>query len=326
MQGFKVPSLSQFKITWLPCEYILQISIWSYLFKSRMPASIRKWNLNTNSEYIWTTSCKSVITNMAIMRCFAITTWSRVLLEKLTGSQLVKKFPTFYETRRFITAFTSSRHLSLFWASSIQSVPPHPTFWRTILILFSHLRLDLPRGHFPSGLPIKTLYNLFFTHACYMPRPSHSSRCDHPNGIGWGVQIIKPHIMQFSSLPCYLVPPPALILCLIILMWRVLVFLYKNKITVIIVLGRYGRSTHVVLYSNYLPTNASVYPIYWTYTSFFVWPLLLTHSRCRGYGCTWSHSLTHTPLDEGSALCRDICVTTHKIQSRHPCPWRDSNP
>jgi len=28
--------------------------------------------------------------------------WSRVLLEKLNGSQLVKKFPTFYGTRRFI--------------------------------------------------------------------------------------------------------------------------------------------------------------------------------------------------------------------------------
>jgi hypothetical protein len=46
---------------------------------------------------------------------------SRVLLEKLTGSQLVKKFSAFYGTRRFITAFTSARHLSLSWASSIQS-------------------------------------------------------------------------------------------------------------------------------------------------------------------------------------------------------------
>jgi hypothetical protein len=38
---------------------------------------------------------------------------SSVLLEKLTGLQLVKKFPTFYVTRRFIIAFTSARHLSL---------------------------------------------------------------------------------------------------------------------------------------------------------------------------------------------------------------------
>jgi hypothetical protein len=38
---------------------------------------------------------------------------SRVILEKLTGSQLVKKFPAFYGNRRFITAFISARHLSL---------------------------------------------------------------------------------------------------------------------------------------------------------------------------------------------------------------------
>jgi hypothetical protein len=59
--------------------------------------------------------------------------WSRVLLEKLTGLQLVKKFPTFYGNRRFITAFTSARHLSLKWAKSIQSIPPHLTSWRSLL-------------------------------------------------------------------------------------------------------------------------------------------------------------------------------------------------
>ena len=37
---------------------------------------------------------------------------------KATGFQLVKKFPAFYETRRFITVFTSARHLSLSCASS----------------------------------------------------------------------------------------------------------------------------------------------------------------------------------------------------------------
>jgi len=53
--------------------------------------------------------------------------WRRVLLEKLTGSQLVQKFSAFYGTRRFITAFTRARHLSLSWASSIHSMSPHPT-------------------------------------------------------------------------------------------------------------------------------------------------------------------------------------------------------
>jgi hypothetical protein len=38
---------------------------------------------------------------------YLLDTCSRVLLEKLTGLQLIKKFPAFYGTRRFITALTT---------------------------------------------------------------------------------------------------------------------------------------------------------------------------------------------------------------------------
>jgi len=84
--------------------------------------------------------------------------WNRVLIEKLIGYHLVKKFPVFYGNRKFITAFTSARHLSLYWATSIQSVPSHPTSWRSIVILSSLLRRGLPSDLFPSGFPTKTLY------------------------------------------------------------------------------------------------------------------------------------------------------------------------
>jgi hypothetical protein len=57
---------------------------------------------------------------------YLLTPWSRVLLEKPTSLQLVKKFPTFYGILRFIIAFASARHLSLSWASSIPSIPPLP--------------------------------------------------------------------------------------------------------------------------------------------------------------------------------------------------------
>ena len=95
---------------------------------------------------------------MFVIKYSNTTPWCWVLLEKLTGLQLVKKFPAFYGTWRFTNALTSVRHLSLSWASPIQSRYPHPTSWRSILILSTHLRLGLPSGLFPSGFPTKTLY------------------------------------------------------------------------------------------------------------------------------------------------------------------------
>jgi hypothetical protein len=44
---------------------------------------------------------------------YLLTLWGRTLLEKLIGSEPVKKFPAFYGSWMFITAFTSARHLSL---------------------------------------------------------------------------------------------------------------------------------------------------------------------------------------------------------------------
>ena len=57
---------------------------------------------------------------------YFLTPWSRVLLEKLTGSQPVKKFPSFYGTRRFIASCTSARHLSL----SCSTGPSHIFMFR----------------------------------------------------------------------------------------------------------------------------------------------------------------------------------------------------
>ena len=111
---------------------------------------------------------------------YLLTPWSTDLIETLTGFQVVKKFLAFYGTRKFITAFTSARHLSLYWASSIQSIPPHPTSWKSILILSSHLHLGLPSGLLPSGFPTKTLYSPRIYMAAYPTRlrsPRFSLRC-----------------------------------------------------------------------------------------------------------------------------------------------------
>jgi len=56
---------------------------------------------------------KIILLNNINILTYLLTPWSRVLLEKLTGLQLVKKFTAFYGTRRFINAVTSILHLSL---------------------------------------------------------------------------------------------------------------------------------------------------------------------------------------------------------------------
>jgi len=99
-----------------------------------------------------------------LINTYLLTPWCRVLLEKLTGLQLVKKFQAFHGTRRFITALTSFRHLSISCASPIQSTYPHPTSWRSFLILSIHLRLCHPSGLFPSVFPANTLYTPLSSH------------------------------------------------------------------------------------------------------------------------------------------------------------------
>ena len=102
---------------------------------------------------------------------YILTPWSRALIEKITGWQLVKKFPAFYGTRRFITAFTRSTTSPCPEPDQSSPCPPHPTSWRSFLILSYHLRLDLPSILFPSGVPTKTLYSSILNHNyCHIRR------------------------------------------------------------------------------------------------------------------------------------------------------------
>jgi hypothetical protein len=112
-----------------------------------------------------------------------LTPWCRVLLEKL-----VQKFPAFYGTRRFITALTSVRHLSLSWASPVQSTSHLLEIYPNII------QPSTPRSpqwslslRFPHQDPIRPP---LLTHSRHMPSQSPSSRFYHPHSIGWGVQII----------------------------------------------------------------------------------------------------------------------------------------
>jgi len=107
--------------------------------RTKIPTRIQIINIPVGTTYLFT---------------YLLTPRSREANRFSAGQEIT----AFYGTRRFITAFTSARHLSLSWARSIHSIPPHPTSWRFILILPSHLRLGLQSDLFSSGFLTKTLY------------------------------------------------------------------------------------------------------------------------------------------------------------------------
>ena len=90
--------------------------------------------------------------------------WSRVLLQKLSGSQIVKNSPHFMKSEGLQHPATRP------YRERDQCSPcPHPISWKSILILFYLLPLDHPSGFFPSGFHTKTLYD-----PLHSPLPIHA--------------------------------------------------------------------------------------------------------------------------------------------------------
>ena len=100
--------------------------------------------------------------------------WSGVLLEKIMGSQLGKKFPEFMEpesSNRIQKILPFARALS-------RNNPAHALSSHLFNIYFNiilHLPLGLPRRIFSSGFPSKILYTfLFMPYVSYAPPTSSS--------------------------------------------------------------------------------------------------------------------------------------------------------
>ena len=82
---------------------------------------------------------------------YLLTSWSKVLLEKLTGSAASQEI-----SRSLWNPKVHHRIHKCPPSVPILSQLHPPTSRRSILILSSHLRLGLPNGLFPSGFPSRT--------------------------------------------------------------------------------------------------------------------------------------------------------------------------
>ena len=126
---------------------------------------------------------------------YSLTPWSRVLLEKLTGSQLAKKFPAFLKPK------CSLPHLQVpatcpYPGPDRSSPCPTSHFLKIHLIIILPYMSRSPKWSLSLRFPHQNLMHTSpFLHTCCMSSISNISRFDHPNKVWRGVQIIKLLIM-----------------------------------------------------------------------------------------------------------------------------------
>ena len=78
--------------------------------RNSIPGPFGQWHRSVRTM-LWRPTINYLLTHPLLT--YLLTSCSRVPLEKLTGSQIVKYFPALYEKRKFIVAVTTARHLSL---------------------------------------------------------------------------------------------------------------------------------------------------------------------------------------------------------------------
>jgi hypothetical protein len=129
---------------------------------------------------------------------FTVLTW--VPLEKTIVIQLVKKVPTFYETKGFIINLTTVLLLN---SVLRQLKPVHiltPYYFKIHFNITLSSTPAVTTQLFPSSFPTKNSHALLICprHATY-PFPPHTVSFDQPNIARWTVQIMRLVIGPFSQ-------------------------------------------------------------------------------------------------------------------------------
>jgi hypothetical protein len=132
----------------------------------------------------------TVSCNYLFVLASVTTPWSPVLPKKLRALQMGNKFPAFYETRRFLTAFTTACHLCPSWPRSIKPIPP---------------------SHF-----LKIHFNIILT-----PRPRYSNWC--PSLRSHHTKTLYARLLSPICATC-----PSHLICLSLLLYRVFILSFPR--------------------------------------------------------------------------------------------------
>ena len=118
----------------------------------------RAQDLQNPSSHMASHSKRQQFYLLTSLLTYLLTPCNRVLLEKLTGSAASQEIPRIlWKPKVHFRIHKCPPSVPIL--SQLDPVhTPHPTSWRSILILSPHLRPGLPSGLFPSGFSTKTLY------------------------------------------------------------------------------------------------------------------------------------------------------------------------
>jgi hypothetical protein len=118
-----------------------------------------------------------------------------------------QEIPRFIGTPRFITVFTRPPPPNPILSHMNQVYTPIFGILRSNLIIYTHLLLGFPSYVIPRLFRLKSLRISHIFLACYMPRPSHPSRCPHMDNIYYAtrqcvifsVHVFHPLSFTYSS-------------------------------------------------------------------------------------------------------------------------------
>ena len=125
------------------------------------------------------------VTRLTYLLTYLLTPWCRVLLVKLNGLQLVKKYPAFHGTRR-VHCRTHKRPPPVSILG--QPNPVHIPTSHLLEIPPNIIHPSTPRSpHWSPSLRFRhqdPIHPSLLTHTLHMTSPSHCSLFYHPHNIG----------------------------------------------------------------------------------------------------------------------------------------------